>query len=77
MVDEILRRIAPVIKRGNRTRKRVDEAVQLGIGQCSVHVSVSLRLSGRIEKPVIAELEKLFECEKNVREISLDLKDVV
>jgi len=32
-----------VIESGNATRKRVDEAVQLGIGQCSVHVSVSLR----------------------------------
>jgi len=32
-----------VIERGNATRKRVDEAVQLGIGQCPVHVSVSLR----------------------------------
>jgi hypothetical protein len=32
-----------VIERGNATRKRVDEAVQLGIGQCSVHVSVPLR----------------------------------
>jgi hypothetical protein len=31
-----------VIERGNATRKRVDEAVQLGIGQCPVHVSVSL-----------------------------------
>jgi hypothetical protein len=32
-----------VIERGNATRKRVDEAVQLGIGRCPVHVSVSLR----------------------------------
>jgi hypothetical protein len=32
-----------VIESRNATRKRVDEAVQLGIGQCSIHVSVSLR----------------------------------
>ena len=33
-------------------------------------------LSGRIEKPAIAELRRLFECQTDYRDIVLDLKDV-
>jgi len=33
-------------------------------------------LSGRIEKEAIAELERLFECQTDCRDIVLDLKDV-
>jgi hypothetical protein len=33
-------------------------------------------LSGRIEKEAIAELRRLFECQKNRSDIVLDLKDV-
>jgi hypothetical protein len=33
-------------------------------------------LSGRIEKPAIAELRRLFECQTDFRDIVLDLKDV-
>ena len=33
-------------------------------------------LSGRIEKPAIAELRRLFECQTDYRGIVLDLKDV-
>jgi hypothetical protein len=33
-------------------------------------------LSGRIEKPAIAELRRLFECQADCRDIVLDLKDV-
>jgi hypothetical protein len=33
-------------------------------------------LSGRIEKPAIAELARLFECQTEYRDIVLDLKDV-
>ena len=33
-------------------------------------------LSGRIEKQAIAELKRLFECQKDCRDIVLDLKDV-
>ena len=33
-------------------------------------------LSGRIEKPAIAELMRLFECQTDHRNIVLDLKDV-
>lgn len=33
-------------------------------------------LSGRIEKPAIAELKRLFECQLDYRDIVLDLKDV-
>jgi len=33
-------------------------------------------LSGRIEKPALAELKRLFECQRDYRDIVLDLKDV-
>jgi hypothetical protein len=33
-------------------------------------------LSGRIEKPAIAELRRLFECQTDYSDIVLDLKDV-
>ncbi len=33
-------------------------------------------LSGRFEKEAIAELERLFECQTDFRDIVLDLKDV-
>ena len=33
-------------------------------------------LSGRIEKPAIAELRRLFELQTDRRDIVLDLKDV-
>ena len=33
-------------------------------------------LSGRIEKEAIAELERLFECQTDCRDIVLNLKDV-
>jgi len=33
-------------------------------------------LSGRIEKPAIAELRRLFEVQTDCRDIVLDLKDV-
>jgi hypothetical protein len=33
-------------------------------------------LSGRIETPAIAELRRLFELQKDYRDIVLDLKDV-
>jgi anti-anti-sigma regulatory factor len=33
-------------------------------------------LSGRIEKPAMAELKRLFECQRDYRDIVLDLKDV-
>jgi hypothetical protein len=33
-------------------------------------------LSGRIEKQAIAELRRLFECQKGCRDIVLDLKDL-
>jgi hypothetical protein len=33
-------------------------------------------LSGRIEKPAMAELKRLFECQIDYRDIVLDLKDV-
>jgi hypothetical protein len=33
-------------------------------------------LSGRIEKPAIAELKRLFELQTDRRDIILDLKDV-
>ena len=33
-------------------------------------------LSGRIEKPAIAELRRLFELQTDYRDIVLDLKDV-
>jgi len=33
-------------------------------------------LSGRIEAPAIAELKRLFELQKDYRDIVLDLKDV-
>ena len=33
-------------------------------------------LSGRIEKQAIPELRRLFECQKDYRDIVLDLKDV-
>ena len=33
-------------------------------------------LSGRIEKPAIAELTRLFELQTDYRDIVLDLKDV-
>ena len=33
-------------------------------------------LSGRIETPAIAELERLFKCQMDDRDIVLDLKDV-
>ena len=33
-------------------------------------------LSGRIEKPAIAELTRLFECQTDYRDVVLDLKDV-
>jgi hypothetical protein len=33
-------------------------------------------LSGRIEKPAITELKKLFELQTDYRDIVLDLKDV-
>ena len=33
-------------------------------------------LSGRIEKPAIVELRRLFECQTDYRGIVLDLKDV-
>ena len=33
-------------------------------------------LSGRLEKEAIAELERLFECQTDFRDIVLDLKDV-
>ena len=36
-----------------------------------------LVLSGRIERPAIAELRRLFELQTNCRDIVLDLKDVV
>jgi hypothetical protein len=35
-----------------------------------------LILSGRIEKPAIAELRKLFELQTDYHDIVLDLKDV-
>jgi predicted metal-binding protein len=35
-----------------------------------------LILSGRIEKPAITELRRLFELQKDCRDIVLDLKDV-
>ena len=31
---------------------------------------------GRIEKPAMAELKRLFECQRDYRDIVLDLKDV-
>jgi hypothetical protein len=33
-------------------------------------------LSGRIEKPAIAELRRLFKLQTDYRDIALDLKDV-
>jgi hypothetical protein len=36
-----------------------------------------LALSGRIEKPAIAELRRLFDLQADCRDIVLDLKDVV
>ena len=33
-------------------------------------------LSGRIEKPAIAELRRLFELQMDYRDLVLDLKDV-
>jgi len=33
-------------------------------------------LSGRIEKPAMAELKRIFECQRDYRDIVLDLKDV-
>ena len=33
-------------------------------------------LSGRIEEPAIAELRRLFDCQANLHDIVLDLKDV-
>jgi hypothetical protein len=33
-------------------------------------------LSGRIEKPAIAELRRLFECQTDWHDIILDLRDV-
>ena len=33
-------------------------------------------LSGRIEKPAIAELRRLFECQTDYQDVVLDLKDV-
>lgn len=33
-------------------------------------------LSGRIEKPAIAELRRLFECQTDYCDIVLDLKDI-
>ena len=35
-----------------------------------------LTMSGRIEKQVIGELKRLFECQTDHRDIVLDLKDV-
>ena len=33
-------------------------------------------LSGRIEKPAIVELRRLFKCQTDYRDVVLDLKDV-
>ncbi len=40
-------------------------------GGCTVFI-----LSGRIERPAIAELRRLFECQADDRDIVLDLKNV-
>jgi len=40
-------------------------------GGCTVFI-----MSGRIETPAIAELERLFQCQIDDRDIVLDLKDV-
>jgi hypothetical protein len=40
-------------------------------GRCTLFI-----LSGRIEKEAIAELRRLFEGQKDYRDIVLDLKDV-
>jgi anti-anti-sigma regulatory factor len=47
---------------------RIDTAAR---GRFTVFV-----LSGRIEKPAIAELRRLFECQTDYRDLVLDLKDV-
>ena len=47
---------------------RIDTAAR---GELTVFV-----LSGRLEKPAIAELRRLFELQKEYRNIVIDLKDV-